>query len=124
MLRLNKLFDIESELEQLEPEDRKNQRILREKRLLEDFWSWAEKNAVNVLPKSKLSTAFHYALNNRQEFFNYLEDGNCSINGKCTKTVEMEFYNKIIKRKLTPMRRNLIMAKLTKNEKKWSYVKI
>ena len=79
VLRLNKLFDIESELEQLEPEDRKTQRILREKRLLEDFWSWSEKNAVNVLPKSKLSTAFHYALNNRREFFNYLEDGNCSI---------------------------------------------
>ena len=30
----------------------------------------------------------------------------------------MVFYNKIIKRKPTPMRRNLIMAKLTKNEKK------
>ena len=31
------------------------------------------------LPKSKRHTAFHYALNNRQEFFHYPEDGNCSI---------------------------------------------
>ena len=31
------------------------------------------------MPKSKLYTAFHYALNNRQEFFNYLEDGHCCI---------------------------------------------
>lgn len=31
------------------------------------------------LPKSKLSKAFHYALNNREGFWNYLEDGNCSI---------------------------------------------
>ena len=37
------------------------------------------KNVVSELPKSKLSKAFGYALNHRQEFFNYLEDGHCSI---------------------------------------------
>ncbi len=37
------------------------------------------RKALGEFPKSKLSTAFHYALNNRQEFFNYLEDGHCSI---------------------------------------------
>ena len=41
--------------------------------------AWAEKNPMGELPKSKLSKAFHYALNNRQEFFNYLEDGHCCI---------------------------------------------
>lgn len=40
---------------------------------------WAEKSATSELAKSKLSKAFHYALNNRQEFFNYLEDGHCSV---------------------------------------------
>lgn len=79
ILRLNRLFDIETELEDLPPDQRKKERILREKPLLEDFWSWAEKNAADELPKSKLSKAYDYALNNRQEFFNYLEDGNCSI---------------------------------------------
>ena len=79
ILRLNKLFKIEGELEGLSPEQRKKERLIREKQHLEDFWSWAEKNAVGELPKSKLSTAFNYALNNRQEFFNYLEDGHCSI---------------------------------------------
>ena len=79
ILRLNKIFAIEDELAFLSPEDRKQQRIIREKKLLEDFWSWAEKNAVGELPKSKLSTAFGYALNNREEFFNYLKDGNCAI---------------------------------------------
>ena len=39
----------------------------------------AEKSAIGELPKSKLSKAFHYALNNREGFWNYLEDGNCSI---------------------------------------------
>ncbi len=79
ILRLNKIFAIEEELTSLTPEDRKNQRIIREKKHLEDFWSWAEKSALGELPKSKLSKAFGYALNNRDEFFNYLKDGNCAI---------------------------------------------
>ena len=79
ILRLNELFEIESELAGLSPEKRKEERIRREKSLLEDFWSWAEKNAAGVLPKSKLATAFGYALNHHDDFFNYLEDGNCSI---------------------------------------------
>ena len=79
ILRLNKLFDIEAELEGLSADQKKKERLIREKPLLEAFWSWAEKNAIEELPKSKLSKAFHYALNNRQEFFNYLEDGHCSI---------------------------------------------
>ncbi|MED1872043.1 IS66 family transposase, partial [Brevibacillus borstelensis] len=32
-----------------------------------------------VLPKSKLSEALTYALNHKEEFMNYLKDGNCSI---------------------------------------------
>lgn len=79
ILRLNKLFAIEEELADLTPEERKRQRIIREKKHLEDFWSWAEKSALGELPKSKLSKAFGYALNNRDEFFNYLKDGNCAI---------------------------------------------
>ena len=79
VLRLNKLFEMEKELDGLPPEQKKKERLTREKPLLEAFWSWAEISSAGELPKSKLHTAFHYALNNRQEFFNYLEDGNCSI---------------------------------------------
>lgn len=79
VVRLNKLFEIEQELDGLPPEQKKKERLTREKPLLEAFWSWAEISSAGELPKSKLYTAFHYALNNRQEFFNYLEDGNCSI---------------------------------------------
>ena len=61
------------------PDQKKKERLIREKPLLEAFWSWAEKSAIGELPKSKLSKAFHYALNNREGFWNYLEDGNCSI---------------------------------------------
>ena len=79
VLQLNKLFEIEKELDALPPEQRKKERLTREKPLLEAFWSWAEISSAGELPKSKLHTAIHYALNNRKEFFNYLEDGNCSI---------------------------------------------
>ena len=79
ILRLNQLFNIESELEALPPDQKKKERLIREKPLLEAFWSWAEKSAIGELPKSKHSKAFHYALNNREGFWNYLEDGNCSI---------------------------------------------
>ncbi len=79
ILRLNQLFNIESELEALSPDQKKKERLIREKPLLEAFWSWAEKSVIGELPKSKLSKAFHYALNNREGFFHYLEDGNCSI---------------------------------------------
>ena len=58
----------------LPPDQKKKERLIREA-----FWSWAEKSAIGELPKSKLSKAFHYALNNREGFWNYLEDGNCSI---------------------------------------------
>ena len=79
IFRLNKLFDVETELESLSPDQKKEERLIREKPLLEAFWAWAEKSSIGELPKSKLSKAFHYALNNRQEFFNYLEDGHCCI---------------------------------------------
>jgi transposase len=79
VIRLNKLFEIEKELDGLPPEQKKKERLDREKPLLEAFWSWAEISSAGELPKSKLHTALQYALNNRQEFFNYLGDGNCSI---------------------------------------------
>ena len=37
ILRLNKLFDIETELEDLSPEQKKKERLIREKPLLEAF---------------------------------------------------------------------------------------
>ena len=85
VLQLNKLFEIEKELDTLPPEQKKKERLTREKTLLEAFWPWAEISSAGELPKSKLHTAIHYALNNRQEFFNYLEDGNCSISNSLAK---------------------------------------
>lgn len=75
----NKLFEIEKTLENLSSEQRKSERLKQEKPVLEAFWAWIDATRGKVLPKSKLSEALTYALNHKEEFMNYLEDGNCSI---------------------------------------------
>ena len=46
ILQLNKLFDIEAELENLSPDQKKKERLVLKKPLLEVFGSWTEKNAI------------------------------------------------------------------------------
>jgi hypothetical protein len=75
----SKLFTIEETLENLTSEERKSERLKQEKPVLEAFWSWVDSVKNKVLPKSKIGEAINYALNNKAEFMNYLEDGNCSI---------------------------------------------
>jgi transposase len=75
----NKLFEIEKTLENLSSEQRRLERLKQEKPVLEAFWAWINSTRGKVLPKSKLSQALNYAINHKEEFMNYLEDGNCSI---------------------------------------------
>ncbi|WP_201317979.1 IS66 family transposase [Paenibacillus sp. EPM92] len=75
----NKLFEIEKKLEDLSSEQRKSERLEREKPVLEAFWVWIDSTKGKVLPKSKLGEALTYALNHKGKFMNYLQDGNCSI---------------------------------------------
>ncbi|MHC1748078.1 MAG: IS66 family transposase [Cellulosilyticaceae bacterium] len=76
---INKLFKIEQELENASAEKRQKERLEQAKPELKAFWSWAEKTAPTVLPKSKLGEAFGYAFNHKEGLMTYLEDGNCSI---------------------------------------------
>lgn len=57
----DKLFAIESELDKLTTEERFKKRLTQEKPVFEAFWSWAEKVAPTVLPKTQLGKAFEYA---------------------------------------------------------------
>lgn len=75
----NKLFEIEKNLEKLSREERKSERLKQEKPVLDAFWWWINSIKTKVLPKSKLSEALKYALNQKEELMNYLKDGNCSI---------------------------------------------
>lgn len=48
----NQLFDWARKFKNLSPEDRKKQRLEREKPVLEVFWSWVESTTPKVLPQS------------------------------------------------------------------------
>lgn len=78
----NQLFKIEKDLEALEcKEERKAKRLELEQPILDAFWSWIDDTLASntILPKEKLAKAINYAQNHRQEFMNYLEDGDCVI---------------------------------------------
>lgn len=73
----NQLFQIESELKELVPEERRKQRLELERPVLHAFWKWIEE--MNALGGSKLARAVQYAKNQRLYMENYLLDGRCSI---------------------------------------------
>lgn len=75
----NKLFEIEKKLENLSSEQRKAEHLERENPVLEAFWAWIDSTKGKELPKSKLGEALTYALNHKEGFTDYLQDGNCSI---------------------------------------------
>ena len=55
--QINRLLALEKEFELLEEQERKKQRLLQEKPVLDAFGSWIETNKDKVLPKSKLHKA-------------------------------------------------------------------
>lgn len=73
----NQLFQIESELKDLEPEERRNKRLELERPVLDAFWKWID--GMNALGGSKLAKAVQYAKNQKPYMENYLLDGRCAI---------------------------------------------
>ena len=63
----NQLFDWERKFKELTPEDRKNQRLEKEKPVLEALWSWAESTTPKVLPKYNIGKALQYAINHKEK---------------------------------------------------------
>ena len=77
--QINRLFALEKEFELLDEQERKKQRLLQEKPVLDAFWSWIETNKDKVLPKSKLLKAMNYAQNHQDGLEAFLGDGNCNL---------------------------------------------
>lgn len=73
----NQLFEIEKNLADLSPDERKTERHRLEKPVLEAFWSWLD--TLTPLKGSRLGKAVTYALNQKPYMENYLLDGRCSI---------------------------------------------
>ena len=87
----DKLFSIESELDRLTTEERFNERLTQEKEVFEAFWSWAEKIAPTVLPKTQLGKAFEYAFKRREFLGNYFKDGECAISNNAAENAIRPF---------------------------------
>ena len=95
----SKVFDIEEELADLSCEERYEQRLLRVKPILEEFFSWAETRM--AAPKTKLGEALTYTRNQRPFIMNYLLDGH------------LEVSNNIAERSIKPFvidRKNFLFA--------------
>ena len=85
----NQLFEIERDIKQLSPAERKSKRLELEKPILEAFWCWLEN--LNVLNGSALGKAVTYAKNQKKYMENYLLDGRCSISNNAAENAIRPF---------------------------------
>ncbi len=75
----NALFDIERELEDLDPKERFEQRLQRSKPVLEAFLAWLEKTSAECVQQSHLGKAVSYCLKHWKELNNFLLDGRLEL---------------------------------------------
>ena len=85
----NQIFEIEANLKNLSPEERKMKRLELEKPVLEAFWCWLE--SLNVLKGSALGKAVTYAINQRPYMENYLLDGRCALSNNAAENAIRPF---------------------------------
>lgn len=85
----NQLFEIESRLKNLKPEERKVKRHELEKPVLEAFWCWLEN--LNVLSGSALGKAVTYAKDQKKYMENYLLDGRCALSNNAAENAIRPF---------------------------------
>lgn len=75
----NALFRIEQELKDATPEVRFEQRLLRSKPILEEFYSWLKRMGQQTLPQSVFGKAIKYCLNQWSSLNNFLLDGRLEL---------------------------------------------
>jgi len=75
----NRIFDIEDDLHDLTPDERKAARLARSKPLLDEFKLWLDEHALTVLPKFPLGKAIGYCLGQWNKLNNFLSDGRLEI---------------------------------------------
>ena len=76
---INLLFYMEDNMQSLSPEERKEKRQTGATALTDAFWAWVEKTATIPTTNEKLTTALSYALNHKEQFQMFLEDGRLEI---------------------------------------------
>lgn len=73
--KIKELFEIESIIKDMPPEEKVKVRQTRGKEKVEEFFKWCESNIDDVMSKSKIHQALQYALNQREGLSQYLTDG-------------------------------------------------
>lgn len=76
---INKLFEIERKLKKYTAEERKEQRELLSRPVVESFKTWLDSLANAVVPKSALGTAINYCRNQWPKLLRFLEDGRLEL---------------------------------------------
>lgn len=81
---INKLYDVEQELRDNEPQSRYEERLLRSKPMLEAFLAWLQKTNEESLPQTHLDKAINYCLKQWQPLNTFLLDGRLEIDNNRT----------------------------------------
>lgn len=87
----NRLFEYERQLHEKQHtlEQRREYREQKERSVLDAFWEWI---AVQVPTKgTRFAKAVNYALNHKDEFMTYLEDGRCSFSNNLSENAIRPF---------------------------------
>ena len=75
--QLGQLFHLETRWKDTPTDERQKLRLRESKPLAEAFFAWLE--SLQVLPKSAMGTAIHYALGQRRWLMNFYLDGRCEL---------------------------------------------
>lgn len=81
----NKLFELEREYIELDPEQRKQRRLETEVPVWKAYWTWLE--TVSPTGGSRLAKAVTYATNQKPYMENYLLDGRCSVSNNLAENI-------------------------------------
>jgi transposase len=76
---IKKLYAIENEIKELEPEERLEARKNRSRPVLDEIKKWLDEQKLYALPKSFIAKAINYSLNNWEALCRYTEDERLNI---------------------------------------------
>lgn len=84
LLLIQRLFEIEEECRDVEPDERRATRQERAAPLLAEFRAWLDADCADCLPKSPIGQAVTYALNQWNALVRYCEDGELTIDNNAS----------------------------------------
>lgn len=76
---INLIFKLEKEMKDLSYEEKKEQRQVASRAILDAFWSWVEETSALSTTNEKLTKALKYSINHRKQLETFLEDGRLEI---------------------------------------------